>query len=180
MVRLWEYISRAAVYEVSEIVMEFSPVSVIVVSPPSTTGVVILSPFHLTSPEMVFSVLAAAAIRGVACSVPLQAERSASSAEQTGQSGLTAPCSQWVSQMHSAAAFPDTADTSVSTADAGTPDIVKIIAAASKTAAGRFHFHFIFHFIFILFILLTWFVSSRCFLKQLGYCLPQLIFRHRL
>ena len=75
-----------------------------------------------------------------------------------------------------AAAFPETADTPASTADAGTPGIVKIIAAASKNAAGRFHFHFI----FILFILLTWFVSSRCFLKQLGYCLPQLIFRHRL
>ena len=156
--------------------MVFSPFSVIVVSPVSLTGVVMVWFSQVTSPEMVPSVLAAAAIRGVACSVPLQAERSASSAEQMGQSGLSAPCSQWVSQLHSAGAFPDTPDTSVSTADAGTPGIVKIIAAASKHAAGRFHFHF--H--FILFILLTLFVPSRCFLKQLGYCLPQLIFRHRL
>ena len=60
------------------------------------------------------------------------------------------------------------------TADAGTPDIVTIIAAARKNAVGRFQFHI------ILFILLTRFVPSRCVLKQLGDCLPQLIFCHRL
>ena len=53
-----------------------------------------------------------------------------------------------------------------STADAGTPGIVKIIAAASKNAAGRFHFHF------ILFILLTLFVPSRCFLEAAGILPP--------
>ena len=142
MVRLWEYIFRAAVYEVSVIVMVFSPFSVIVVSPFTITGVVMFLFSQVTLPEMVSSVLAAAAIKGSSASFPRQAERSAFSAAQTGQSGLTASCSQWVSQMHSAEAFPDTVDPSVSTADAGTPGIVKIIAAASKNAAGRFHFHF--------------------------------------
>ena len=136
MVRLAEYISRAAVYAVSVIVMVFSPFSVIVVSPFTVTGVVMFLFSQVTLPEMVSS-SASAAIRDIACSVPLQAERSASSAAQTGQSGSTAPCSQWVSQLHSAGAFPGAVDTSVSTADAGTPGIVKIIAAASKNAAGR-------------------------------------------
>ena len=111
MVRLAEYISRAAVYAVSVIVMVFSPFSVIVVSPFTVTGVVMFLFSQVTLPEMVSS-SAAAAIRGIACSVPLQAERSASSAAQTGQSGLTASCSQRVSQMHSAGAFPDTPGTS--------------------------------------------------------------------
>ena len=91
--------------------MEFSPLSVIVVSPFNVTGVVMVRLSQVTLPEMVPS-SAAAAIRGVACSVPLQAERSASSAEQTGQSGLTASCSQRVSQIHSAGAFPDAPGTS--------------------------------------------------------------------
>ena len=47
-----------------------------------------------------------------ASAVPLQAERSASSAEQTGQSELTSSFSQRVSQMHSTGAFPDTPGTS--------------------------------------------------------------------
>ena len=111
MVRLAEYISRAAVYAVSVIVMEFSPFSVIVVSPFTVTGVVMFLFSQITLPEMVSS-SAAAAIRGIACSVPLQAERSASSAEQMGQSELITSCSQWVSQMHSAGAFPDTPGTS--------------------------------------------------------------------
>ena len=60
MVRLAEYISRAAAYAVSVIVMVFSPISVIVVSPFTTTGVVMFLLSQVTLPEMVSSVLAAA------------------------------------------------------------------------------------------------------------------------
>lgn len=69
--------------------MEFSPFSVIVVSPFTVTGVVMFLFSQITLPEMVSSVLAAAAIKGSSASFPRQAERSAFSAEQMGQSRFT-------------------------------------------------------------------------------------------